>query len=193
MNMPSPDMKREEDMVARDSSPSITGGAGTPTPPITKAAPNPEWEAKADAAHAAIVAEVGQSNPFDTLKMLETWKAHAEPADCDGRITFSRALLDSAADALRVALEMARAEYIAKKDEFRRGAQEMRHMLANFVEQGGDAVTANSLRLNWNPSWGADPGRLRHADGASSRPTVAEGDRSRDEPSSPHMEARTHG
>lgn len=124
---------------------------------IGKAEPNPEWEAKADAAHAEIVAEVGEPNPFETLNMLATWKSHAEPADCDGRITFSRAMLDSAHDALRVALEMARTEYIAKKTEFRRGAQEMRHMLANFVEQGGDPTTANSLRHNWNPDWGDDP------------------------------------
>lgn len=41
---------------------------------------------------------------------------------------------------------------------FREGAQHMREMLARFVEQGGDAVTANSLRLNWNPTWGEDPG-----------------------------------
>jgi hypothetical protein len=41
---------------------------------------------------------------------------------------------------------------------FREGAQAMREMLARFVEQGGDATTATSLRLNWNPSWGADPG-----------------------------------
>lgn len=39
-------------------------------------------------------------------------------------------------------------------------AQAMREMLARFVEQGGDAVTANSIRLNWIPSWGADPGKL---------------------------------
>lgn len=41
---------------------------------------------------------------------------------------------------------------------FREGAQHMREMLARFVAQGGDAVTANSLRLNWNPTWGPDPG-----------------------------------
>lgn len=40
------------------------------------------------------------------------------------------------------------------------GAQAMREMLARFVEQGGDPVTANSIRLNWVPSWGKDPGKL---------------------------------
>lgn len=39
------------------------------------------------------------------------------------------------------------------------GAQACREMLARFVEQGGDAVTAASLRANWAPSWGVDPGR----------------------------------
>jgi hypothetical protein len=40
------------------------------------------------------------------------------------------------------------------------GAQAMREMLARFVEQGGDPVTANSIRQNWVPSWGKDPGKL---------------------------------
>lgn len=87
----------------------------SPAAPSEKPEPNPEWEAKADAAHEAIRAEVGEPNPFDTLTMLATWKAHAEPADCDGRITFSRSMLDSAHDALKVALEMARTEYLARK------------------------------------------------------------------------------
>lgn len=37
--------------------------------------------------------------------------------------------------------------------------QSMREMIARFVEQGGDPVIANSIRLNWNPAWGADPGK----------------------------------
>lgn len=42
---------------------------------------------------------------------------------------------------------------------FRRGAQACREMLARFVEQGGDATTAASIRANWNPDWGIDLGR----------------------------------
>lgn len=42
---------------------------------------------------------------------------------------------------------------------FRAGAQAMREMLARFVEQGGDARTAESIRANWHPGWGKDPGR----------------------------------
>lgn len=48
------------------------------------------------------------------------------------------------------------------KELFTAGLQAMREMLARFVEQSGDprdAVIANSMRANWNPSWGKDPGR----------------------------------
>jgi len=37
-------------------------------------------------------------------------------------------------------------------------AQVMREMLARFVEQGGDATIAASIRANWIPGWGKDPG-----------------------------------
>lgn len=43
---------------------------------------------------------------------------------------------------------------------FTAGLQVMREMLARFVEQGGDTTTAASIRANWNPSWGKDPGKL---------------------------------
>ena len=46
------------------------------------------------------------------------------------------------------------------EEAFVAGLQAMREMLARFVEQGGDATTAASLRANWNPSWGKDPGKL---------------------------------
>lgn len=42
---------------------------------------------------------------------------------------------------------------------FTLGLQAMREMLARFVEQGGDHSTAESIRANWNPSWGPDPGK----------------------------------
>lgn len=45
---------------------------------------------------------------------------------------------------------------------FTGGLQAMREMLARFVEQGGTEVNktiAQSIRANWNPSWGKDPGR----------------------------------
>lgn len=36
-----------------------------------------------------------------------------------------------------------------------------REYMARFVEQGGDAVTANSIRANWIPAFGDDPGAPR--------------------------------
>ena len=45
------------------------------------------------------------------------------------------------------------------EEAFVAGAQAMREMLARFVEQGGDATTAQSIRMNWNPAWGNDPGK----------------------------------
>lgn len=47
---------------------------------------------------------------------------------------------------------------------FRLGAQGFREMSARFVEQGGDAVTAQSIRANWNPEWGPDPGTPTNED-----------------------------
>ena len=44
-------------------------------------------------------------------------------------------------------------------DAFRDGLQAMREMLARFVENAGDHTTAMSIRANWNPKWGEDPGR----------------------------------
>lgn len=47
-------------------------------------------------------------------------------------------------------------------DAFRAGAQQMREMLARFVEQGGSEAEksiAISIRANWVPGWGKDPGK----------------------------------
>lgn len=45
------------------------------------------------------------------------------------------------------------------EEAFVAGAQACREMMARFVEQGGDATTAMSIRANWNPKWGTDPGK----------------------------------
>jgi hypothetical protein len=48
------------------------------------------------------------------------------------------------------------------EDAFRAGAAQMREMLARFVEQGGSPAErkiASSMRLNWVPTWGKDPGK----------------------------------
>lgn len=49
---------------------------------------------------------------------------------------------------------------------FRAGAAQMREMLARFVEQDGHPALARSMRLNWVPNWGNDPGKSDevHAD-----------------------------
>lgn len=40
------------------------------------------------------------------------------------------------------------------------GAQACREMMARFVEQGGHPEIAQSIRANWHPGWGNDPGKL---------------------------------
>ena len=55
---------------------------------------------------------------------------------------------------------------------FRAGFIFCREYMARFVEQGGDPVTANSIRLNWIPQFDADPGKPRKYDFAE----VAEAD-----------------
>lgn len=55
---------------------------------------------------------------------------------------------------------------------FRAGLLACREYMARFVEQGGDGVTAASIRANWWPSLGDDPGaprQLRFEECASER------------------------
>lgn len=45
---------------------------------------------------------------------------------------------------------------------FTAGLQAMREMIARFIEAGGHPdgkVLAESIRANWWPCWGSDPGR----------------------------------
>lgn len=44
---------------------------------------------------------------------------------------------------------------------FRAGLLACREYMARFVEQGGDTVTAQSIRANWWPQLGDDPGAPR--------------------------------
>lgn len=44
------------------------------------------------------------------------------------------------------------------KEMFVGGLQAMREMLAQFIEPQ-DATMAQSIRANWKPEWGQDPGR----------------------------------
>lgn len=47
---------------------------------------------------------------------------------------------------------------------FRAGFILCREIMARFVEQGGDAATAQSIRANWLPHFGVDPGGPRKYD-----------------------------
>lgn len=47
---------------------------------------------------------------------------------------------------------------------FIKGFQFCREMMARFVEQGGDATTAQSIRANWSPAMGDDPGKINDAE-----------------------------
>lgn len=52
--------------------------------------------------------------------------------------------------------------YVTEKraeEFFIAGAQQMREMLARFVEHDGNPDLAQSLRANWVPNWGKDPGK----------------------------------
>ena len=44
---------------------------------------------------------------------------------------------------------------------FRAGILVCREIMARFVEQGGDSKTAESIRANWFPALGPDPGKPR--------------------------------
>ena len=45
-------------------------------------------------------------------------------------------------------------------EAFTLGLQYCREMMARFVEQGGDQAMAKSIRANWNPAFGDDPGKI---------------------------------
>jgi hypothetical protein len=73
----------------------------------------------------------------------------------------------------RVAVAWTAGAQVAQGDggytAFRAGAQEMREMQARFVAQGAPGtrggphvLIAQSIRANWNPQWGPDPGPPRN-------------------------------
>lgn len=66
--------------------------------------PNPAFEKLASDAHAEIRAEVGVVEPHLTLAMLKTWSEHAAPANALGQVSFARALLQNATDAIEALL-----------------------------------------------------------------------------------------
>lgn len=117
----------------------------------------------------------------------ETWAMHGAGCRCDLRQAIAEGKAESAEyrerikrlhspplamdikqtfdDAHAEAEEITAVLYRSHCRSFRQGAQECREMLARFVEQGGDAITAASIRANWSPSWGPDPGPLKREEG----------------------------
>lgn len=57
----------------------------------------------------------------------------------------------------------------AERWAFIKGAQVCREMMARFAENA-DPVIANSIRLNWHPSWGDDPGAPTEEQYQSAKP-----------------------
>lgn len=113
----------------------------------------------------------------DALQRLERhWSDDAERATDAYARGYRDALRATGGDALVEANERADKNWaeaatqkaMRKFDErsgFHKGAVACREMMAAFVEQGGDAATASSIRLNWNPEWGADPSTANHPQG----------------------------
>lgn len=50
------------------------------------------------------------------------------------------------------------------EDAFNQGAAACREMMARFVEEGGHPEIAASIRANWHPGWGEDPGQIKAKD-----------------------------
>jgi len=46
-----------------------------------------------------------------------------------------------------------------RQSAFVHGAQMCRELMASFVEHQGLPIIAMSIRANWNPSWGPNPGK----------------------------------
>jgi hypothetical protein len=91
-------------------------------------------ERNTDAFHKGYEAGLERGSNADTAKLIDERDAAQSSA--------------SIANAIRTFSEV---------QAFKRGAQACREMMARFVE-AVDPVTANSIRLNWRPSWGDDPG-----------------------------------
>jgi hypothetical protein len=86
---------------------------------------------------------LGTANPDDLAEIVEAakWALHALPEG----VNFS---------------ELASQNPLPQV-QFRAGLLACREYMARFVEQGGDATTAMSIRANWWPILGDDPGAPR--------------------------------
>lgn len=107
--------------------------------------PLPDRKALEAALKAADFAEAncGRLSKEELAEIVEAakWSLHAIPDDMDFLEITSRHPINQV--------------------YFRAGLLACREYMARFVEQGGDAVTAASIRANWWPRLGADPGAPR--------------------------------
>jgi len=119
--------------------------------------------------YTAKAGQVLTQDDVDSLNRLERhWEADGERVTDAYRRGWTDALRHAGGEALVEANERAdknwseaSAQKALRKFDMamgvRTGAAACREMMARFVEQGGDAATAASIRANWNPEWGTDP------------------------------------
>lgn len=134
-----------------------------------------EWEAFMDASQTVIQLKAGQTltqDDVDALRFAGEFERREEERAIDAFHRGRQIGIEEAAGKDAAALhdkisglvsEVATQRAMRQFDRqsgFWRGAQACREMMARFVEQGGDSATANSIRLNWHPGWGRDPGAL---------------------------------
>jgi hypothetical protein len=104
------------------------------------------FERATDAFHKGYEAGLERGAGADTAKMIE------ERDEARGQASVIRAVSSA-----------------AERWAFINGAQVCREMMARFVEHVDNGVIAQSIRLNWRPSWGDDPGapdEQKYADAA---------------------------
>lgn len=106
-------------------------------------------------------------------RLVTSWwrKGNATPRWCP--FLARAALSASGGDAAELAAADMRAEVAQMQADFRNPIHQValragfilcREVMARFVEQGGDAQSAASIRANWLPALGEDPGGPRKYD-----------------------------
>jgi hypothetical protein len=95
-------------------------------------------------------------DPDDDMSCLSRQFLRALEREASLRATLAERYAENAR--LRAALKAVRPFVEDARVAFLKGLETCREMMARFVEQGGDARTALSIRANWNPIWGQDPG-----------------------------------
>lgn len=132
-----------------------------------------EWEAFMEATQTVLTLKAGQTltqEDIDQILFVGEYERRDEERqiDCfhrgyqlglhEGGGSEVADLIERVSD-LRTSLVVANAlSKVGRTTGFVRGAQACREMVARFVGQGGKPILAGSIRLNWHPGWGQDPG-----------------------------------